>query len=215
MSRSDVDRRPVIDGSPDLLDRGITHRDATLGPILVEAARISMTIPGRQAVYEDISAWIGMSLRCARPVLRTRIGNVQRKVIGRPSPSSVDAIEALGRAAVPALALRPDRHTADRDGISLQHDAATQELEQAFTLENHNTIGLAERRLLCFGGSAASAHEVHATCQDQHPSHEAKWPRRGPVAQQSRFFGMKTAGRNTDVMPGFPVAHRQSLSPGR
>src|SRR6185437_6283249 len=147
MSRSDVDRRPVIDGSPDLLDRGITHRDATLGPILVEAARISMTIPGRQAVYEDISAWIGMSLRCARPVLRTRIGNVQRKVIGRPSPSSVDAIEAL---------------------------------EQAFTLENHNTIGLAERRLLCFGGSAASAHEVHATCQDQHPSHEAKWPRRGP-----------------------------------
>src|SRR5665213_71958 len=55
-SGPDLDRRPVVDGAPDLLDCHIADRDAAIRPILEEPYRVGPAEPRGHPVHPDAAA---------------------------------------------------------------------------------------------------------------------------------------------------------------
>src|SRR3984957_20683806 len=153
-SRQDIEWRPVGDGVPDLGDRRIAHRDASLGPILDPNRRIVRAVVAWQTVNEDAVA--GLDMHCPRllAVLCIGIGDVQFACVSRALRPPIDAIDAFRRAAVTRFALRPLRMGTERHRKGLKHLAIAQQLEDAAAFDHHHPVGQERfcRRRLDGGG---------------------------------------------------------------
>src|SRR3954452_15751744 len=72
--------RSIVDQTPDLLDFGIGHRDASVGPVGPWMADPIGSETVRQPVYHDVVAGVGGNCGRGRSVGGPRIIDVQRQV---------------------------------------------------------------------------------------------------------------------------------------
>ena len=104
--RHDFNRRAIRHCIPQRLDLLIRHRNAAVGPVARHASNRPFI---RLAVDEDQPAGAAALLAGKSRVLRSRIGDVEREVVGAVGIAVVDHKATLGRALVALKALRPDR----------------------------------------------------------------------------------------------------------
>src|SRR5439155_14856846 len=105
-SGPDFDRRPVGHRVPNLGDRHIADRDASLGPIAIPPRRIERAVIVWQAVDKDRAARLDTHRLRPLPVALVGIGDVERARVTRLHRFIVDAVNPFRRAPVALLLFR-------------------------------------------------------------------------------------------------------------
>src|SRR2546422_3797195 len=128
-SGSYLDRSPVRDGAPYLLDLGIRHRDASIGPVGCMVRRSDPAQAVGKTVDHDAPAGRLAALPGPRAVIPVRVRDVQGAMIRAVGLAPVNRIHSFRSSFVALGPFRPDRIPAQRHAIRFQRGAAPIERE--------------------------------------------------------------------------------------
>jgi len=174
--RTDLDRSARRDQVPDLLDLGIAHRDAAVGPIIetVQGAKIGQSIG--QAMNHDGTAGRNTADLGSFEVLGTGIRDMEGEMIGGIGIAGVDEVFALRRFMIALLLFGAHRFLAQSDTVSLQDLFALKQRHASLRLFNEDTIGLGILRM---------ARGGQAWHQEKKQQEEFKSPHHGSASPKS------------------------------
>lgn len=141
----DFNRRTVGHSCPYLVDLDVRHRYAAVGPVLKTVSRAHKAVTIWQSVKKNIASWRHTLLKRRRPIMGTRIRNVDRLVKLAVRIAEVENINAFRRLVIALSGFRTDRVAPQSDLVRLDLSPVALQSQNAFLLQNNNPVSKQRR----------------------------------------------------------------------